>query len=122
MIPLAALAILLSACTAQPAEPSAAAGAPTAPGSILAGSVPAAGSTARAPVRTLELDFAPPARLEEITVEGPEGLMPMMVHPAGEVAQYSIPLPGLGPGSYQVRWRASAAGESHQGAFAFTVR
>jgi methionine-rich copper-binding protein CopC len=91
-------------------------------GSILAGSVPAAGSTVTGPVDELELHFNPPARLGEVTVTGPEGAMPMMVTAAGEVEHYSLPLSGRGAGRYTVDWRASARGVDYRGSFGFEVR
>jgi len=120
-----AVAILLgiptSGCAEQPALPTGAAAAP-AKDSILIGSNPAAGSTVSAPVDSLELHFKPPARLGEVTIKGPEGTMPTMVHAVGEVADYSIPLSGLGPGSYTVSWKATSGGRNHEGTFAFTVK
>jgi methionine-rich copper-binding protein CopC len=107
-------------CSQQLASPSAAA-AP-AQGSILVGSAPAAGGTVSAPVNSLELHFKPPARLEEIILRGPDGVMPTMVNAIGEVPNYSIPLSDLEPGSYTVNWRASAQGQEHRGSFAFIVR
>ena len=109
---------LLGACaSAPPAETAAAAQ------SILQGSTPADGATVEGPVDSLELRFSPPARLGELTVTGSDGLtMPMMVTAIGEVPRYSIPLPGLGPGTYTVDWQATAAGASHRGSFRFTVR
>ena len=109
---------LLKACAAAP---------PAAPvvssQSILYSSAPADGSVVRGPVNSLELRFSPPARLNELTVTGSDGLtMPVMVTAVGEVAHYSIPLPGLGPGAYRVDWRASSAGSEHRGAIRFTVR
>jgi methionine-rich copper-binding protein CopC len=90
--------------------------------SILVSSSPAAGSTVSEPVNELLLRFSPPARLHEVTVTGPEGTMPMMITAVGEVEHYSLPLSGLGAGSYTVDWRASAAGAQHEGRFGFTVR
>jgi methionine-rich copper-binding protein CopC len=107
-------------CSHRPASPAAAA-AP-AQRSILVGSSPAAGSTVRGPVSSLELHFKPPARLDEVTLRGPEGVMPTMVHAIGEVPNYSIPLSDLGAGSYAVNWRAIARGQEHRGSFEFTVK
>jgi methionine-rich copper-binding protein CopC len=116
--------VLLSACSPQP---EAAAGANSTPGagtasSILAWSRPASGATVSAPVNELVLHFSPPARLGEVTVTGPEGAMPMMVTAVGEVEHYSLPLSGLGTGSFTVAWRATAQGRGYQGSFAFAVR
>jgi ketosteroid isomerase-like protein len=89
---------------------------------LLAGSVPGNGEVVRAPLNRLELHFSPPARLMEVTLSGPGGLMPMMVTPVGETAHYSLPVSGLGPGSYTVDWRARAGTREDKGSFAFTVR
>ena len=89
---------------------------------LLAGSTPANGAVAAAPVNRIELHFSPPARLLEVIVTGPDGPMPMMVTSVGESAHYSLPVSGLGPGSYSVDYRASAAGREDRGSFAFTVR
>lgn len=117
------MAALLGGCAAQPASaPAAAPSATEAAGSILVSSSPAPGSTVAAPVNNLALHFRPPARLDQVTVTGPDGTMPMMVNAVGEVADYSVPLPGLGPGNYTVEWKALVAGTAHQGSFAFTAR
>ena len=114
---LAALAAL-GACAAAPPAVSA-----VQPASILHSSSPAHGTTVRGPVDQLRLRFAAPARLNEVTVTGSDGLqMPMMVSAAGEVVDYALPLPGLEPGAYTVAWRASVAGASHQGSIRFNVR
>jgi len=114
---------LLSGCTQAAAPPAAdARAAQPAQSSILVSSAPAAGSTVRGPVDELMLHFNPPARLHELTVTGPDGTMPMMVHAVAEVAHYSVPTSGLGPGSYTVKWRATSGGREYQGTFPFTVR
>jgi len=46
----------------------------------------------------------------------------MMIHSVGETADYSIPLPELGPGSYTVKWRATTQGKAYQGSVPFTVK
>ena len=91
--------------------------------SILQSSTPADGSTVQGPLDSLELRFSPPARLNELAITGSDGLtMPMMLTPVGEVAYYSIPLSGLGPGSYSASWQATVAGNRYRGQFNFTVR
>ena len=122
----ASLALLLgAACAANsgdaPAQATNASTEQPANASILAASKSAAGSTVRAPVDELVLHFTPPARLEEVTVTGPAGTMPMMVSAVGEVQHYSLPLSGLGPGRYEVEWRASRGGAKHRGSFGFAV-
>lgn len=91
--------------------------------SILAGSTPSAGSTVAGPIDVLKLRFDPPARLLEVTIsDGAGQAMPMMVHAAGEARDYSLPLPGLEPGSYRVDWRARAGTLEQAQSFVFAVR
>ena len=109
---------LLLACAEAPTIAPAAADP-----SILKSSTPGDGSTVRGPLNLLELRFSPSARLGEVTVTGGDGTtMPMMVTAVGETPYYSLPLPSLGPGAYTVTWKATAAGERHQGMIRFTVR
>ena len=114
----AAIAILGSCAAAENAA------APTAPAeqSALLRSTPAAGARVAAP-RDLLLVFRRPVRLAEVIVAGSDGMtIPMMIHSAGEQTEYSLPLPDLARGVYEVRWRAIAPGSvSHQGSFSFTV-
>lgn len=74
------------------------------------------------PVNDLQLHFNPPARLDEVTVNGPDGLMPVMVTAIGEVADYSVPLGGLGAGQYTVSWKARIGIRDYRGSFTFTVK
>jgi len=111
---------LLCGCAAQPAESGQP--VPQSASSILVSSAPAPGSTVPGPVDELVLRFNPLARLDEVTVNGPSGLMPMMVTAAGETDHYSLPLPELGPGSYAVQWKATSRGTVHSGTFSFTVK
>jgi methionine-rich copper-binding protein CopC len=113
-----ATAALLDGCAARsPSSPI----TERPPASILASSSPAPGETVRQAVDTLTLHFNPPARLDELTVTGAEGTMPMMVHSAGEMRDYSIPVSGLAAGPYTVDWRATAHGRGYRGKFSFTV-
>jgi methionine-rich copper-binding protein CopC len=120
------LALLLgAACAANggnpPAQATNASTERPATASILAASKPAAGSTVPAPLDELVLHFSPPARLEEVTIAGPDGTMPMMVSAVGEAEHYSLPLSGLGPGRYEVAWRARRGGAQHRGSFGFAA-
>lgn len=119
IVPLAALSCLLSGCTAQPAAPAAAA---TQPASILASSSPVAGSISADPVYSLQLRFDPPARLDELLIDGPAGTTASMVHSVGERDTYVVPIDAPGPGAYTVRWRAHVGSAEHRGQFGFTVR
>jgi methionine-rich copper-binding protein CopC len=85
-------------------------------------SSPNFGTTVTGPVDELRLRFSKPARLLEVTVSGPSGDMPTMVDSAEETYEYSIPLPDLGTGKYEARWRASAAGVESSGRLIFSVR
>ena len=85
-------------------------------------SIPKSGTTVTGPVDELRLRFSKPARLLEITISGPDGDMPTMVESAEETYEYSIPLPDLDAGKYEVRWRASTAGEESSGRLIFSVR
>jgi len=110
--------VLLCGCAAQ----SGSAPARAAASSILASSNPAAGSTVSAPVEDLILNFSPPARLDEVTINGPDGLTPMKVTPAGEVSHYSLPISATAPGPYTVNWRATSGATAHRGSFSFTIK
>jgi methionine-rich copper-binding protein CopC len=114
---LTVIAFSPAACV-PPAPTRAASGQPS---SILQSSRPAAGSTVVGPVDELVLHFDPPARLDEVTVTGHEGTMPMMVHAVGESADYSLPLSGVESGSYRVDWRATVRGREYRGSFEFSV-
>lgn len=117
---IAATLLCALGCSRQPMSPTGA--VVPADNSILDRSNPAGGSTVQGPVDNLELHFKLPARLDEVTLRGPEGVMPTMVHAVGEVTNYSIPLPDLGPGSYTVNWRAFARAQEHRGSFEFTIK
>lgn len=95
---------------------------PATEGSVMAWSRPAARSTVNAPVDELVFGFSPPARLDEVTVNGPEGAMATMVTAVGEMEHYSVPVSGLKAGHYTVDWRATARGVVHKGSFGFEVR
>lgn len=120
-IPLAlAAALLLPACAASPDSPEA---PQSAEQSLLQSATPGPGATVQGPVNQLQLRFSRPVRLDEVTITGSDGTtMPMMVTAAGANANYSIPVSGLGTGTYTVAWRASVDGVPQQGSYRFTVR
>lgn len=113
--------VLLGGCAARNSSATSTI-AQAANASILVSSHPAAGTTVRAPIDELRFRFNPPARLDEVTVSGPDGIMPTKVAAVGEVADYAIPLPGLDPGHYKVEWRANAQGRAYRGSFEFTAK
>ena len=110
--------LALSACAARP--PVAASTTAHQVG-LLARSTPADGASVTAPVDQLQLHFARPARLLEVTVDGPDGTSPMMISAAGETTDYSVPLPGLAAGAYRINWKATAAGRAYDGMISINV-
>ena len=115
---------MLPACSAAAPNQDASGSAPFAVReSLFVSSKPADGSTVTAPVDELELEFAKPVRLQEVTVTGADGLkMPIMVTAVGEVIRYSVPLDGLGAGSYTVEWKANSSGVDYNGNIHFDVK
>ena len=116
--------IALAGCGTAPGPigTSSTSGAAAAEKSILLSSTPASNSVVSAPVDELVLRFSPPARLLEVAVRTADTTMPTMITAVGEVERYSVPLSGLGPGSYTADWRASVGGTEHRGSIHFTVR
>ena len=108
---------LLLGCSQVPASAPALSAA-----SVLIASSPADGSTVSGPVEELRFRFSRPVALAEVTVNGPEGMMPIMISPAGEVEQYSVPLAGLESGNYNVVWRVNSRGQPSEGKISFRVR
>ena len=91
-------------------------------GTILASSSPADGAALPSSPAQVRLNFSRPARLLELEVAGANGsLVPIMVTAVVETSTYSVPLPKLGPGRYELSWRADAGGESHKGVIVFTI-
>ena len=119
---IAAACIMLTGLGCAASPPTAAPAAQQSEMPLRVRSTPADGATVAGPVDNLELKFTRPVRLIEVTLDGPDGLSPMMVTAASETSDYSLPLPGLTAGRYRVNWRGTAGGRSHQGAFVFTVR
>lgn len=113
---------ILGGCAAPSSRGSAAHAVEARKGSILVASTPAPASEVNGPVNELKLRFDPPARLDRVTLTGPDGMMPMMVTAVGEVPDYSVPLPGLGAGTYALTWRATAQGKTYNGSFQFSVK
>ena len=124
IISLAAILLVIGGCSARSPEPEP--GTPVAisdqAADLSVRSNPAGGSTVAGPVNVLVLDFSAPVALGEVTVSGPDGLMPMMLSPAGVQTHYEVPLPGLASGVYTVAWKATLNGAPRSGSFAFTVK
>ena len=90
--------------------------------STVESSIPADGATVSAP-KEVSLTFTKTVRLVTLKVSGQgvdETLAVDRSAPAGR--SFSVPLPALGPGKYQVKWTASARdGHIMKGSFSFTV-
>lgn len=89
---------------------------------------PAVGSTIHASPARLWLKFNEPIRpnASGVKLTGPSGqglvLMPLTRDPHDPVAVTAPAPPALGPGRYQVQWRAlSPDGHHTQGGFSFTI-
>jgi copper resistance protein C len=106
----AGLAVLALFATAQAHTP-------------LKASMPAQGSTVKAPPDHIMLTFTGPARLTALTIQKEGGteqkLAPL---PAEAAASLSVPTPKLAPGKYTVNWRV-VSGDNHvmSGKLHFTV-
>lgn len=71
-------------------------------------STPADGSTLKAPPPKLQLVFSEAAHLTALSIRGsaesaPHKLAPL---PQETAAKFSVDLPSLAPGKYQIEWRA----------------
>jgi methionine-rich copper-binding protein CopC len=85
-------------------------------------STPAAGSIVQGPLNQVILEFSAPVALGEVLITGPDGMMPMMLSPAGVQTRYSVPVPGLLAGQYTLAWKATQGGQPKSGSFAFTIK
>ena len=98
---------------------------PAAAHTRLESSVPAAGSTARAPVTEVALRFTLPVSLlgDGVVIEGPGGVVPADVAPAEDgLVLVATPAAALAAGAYTVTWTAAAQdGHPLEGTFGFTV-
>ena len=132
LISLGALIVAIGACSTQPQRDTSPALGPTSvsnvsivgtsPAGLSVTSTPAAGSSVKGPLSQVILDFSAPVALGEVLVSGPDGVMPMMLSPAGVQTHYSVPVPGLGEGFYTVAWKAILDGQPKNGSFAFTIK
>lgn len=87
-------------------------------------SVPADDAVLTASPPALSFTFEHPVVLTEVQVHGPgHAAIPVaFTASATAIAAYSIPLPTLSPGAYEVHWRASGDGHAMEGTLHFTVR
>ena len=74
--------------------------------------------------KSLMLQFDEPAKLARLLLTMADKEIPVAVDKSAKASQtFSITLPGLAPGKYQVQWTAVAADDGHvtKGAFDFTI-
>lgn len=87
-------------------------------------SVPADDAVLAQAPRTLALTFEHPVVLTRIQLHGPgHASIPVAFTPStANAAAYTIPLPTLSSGAYEVHWNATGAGHAMEGLLHFTVR
>lgn len=91
---------------------------------MLAASNPADGATLAQAPRTLTLTFMHPVLLQTVAIADASGapVRASFRRPAAPVAAYTLALPALSSGVYNVQWTASGMGHAMQGALRFTVQ
>ncbi|MGH6658191.1 MAG: copper resistance CopC family protein [Sphingomicrobium sp.] len=129
---LAFVILFIAACSNEPAPTAGPVLGPTGaanvsivaatPADLSVTTTPAAGSSVQGPLNQVTLDFSAPVALTEVLITGPDGIMPMMLSPAGVQARYSVPVPGLQEGRYTLAWKATLDGQPKSGSFAFTIK
>lgn len=87
-------------------------------------SVPADDAVLDAAPRTLSLTFEHAVLLAQVQLHGPRhtAIPVAFTAPAAATATYSIPLPALSAGAYEVHWSGTGDGHAMQGTLHFTVR
>lgn len=90
---------------------------------MLANSNPANNAVLSAPPKTIDLIFGHPTKLVTLKLTKGYDVIPLNVGaPAAESKTFSVALPVLEPGQYQVTWSTlSADGHPMKGVIAFTV-
>ena len=91
----------------------------------LLGSTPADGSTLQAAPRQLQLVYSEPGRLTALTIQAAGEAAPRKLAPLPQqaAAKFTIDLPALAAGSYQLKWRVLS--DDHHvasGSISFEVR
>ncbi len=90
----------------------------------LLSSAPSAGMQLAAAPTALTLDFNESVRLAALTISAAGKDIPVPYDRAAAVSHLAVPLPVLGPGTYQVRWSALTVDDGHvvKGAFSFVIK
>ncbi len=87
-------------------------------------SVPADDAVLAAVPTNLSLTFEHPVVLTQVQVHGPghTNIPVNFIAPSASTASYSIPLPALTPGAYEVHWNATGDGHAMEGTLHFTIQ
>ena len=87
-------------------------------------SVPADDAVLDAAPRALSLTFEHAVSLTRVQLHGPghTAIPVTFTPPATATATYSIPLPALSAGAYEVHWNGAGDGHAMEGTLHFTVR
>jgi hypothetical protein len=87
-------------------------------------SVPADDAVLAAAPSALALTFEHAVLLTQVQLHGPghTAIPVTFTAPAAATANYSIPLPALGRGAYEVHWNATGDGHAMEGTLHFTVQ
>ena len=87
-------------------------------------SVPADDAVLAAAPSALSLTFEHAVVLTQVQLHGPghTAIPVTFTAPGAATASYSIPLPALGPGAYEVHWNATGDGHAMEGTLHFTVQ
>jgi methionine-rich copper-binding protein CopC len=90
----------------------------------LLGTAPAAGAELTAAPKILTLDFNESVRLAVLKVSSAGREIPTPFDGSLSAAHVAVPLPALGPGTYEVRWSALTVDDGHvvKGVFAFVIK
>ena len=72
----------------------------------------------------ISLTFEHPVILTQVEVHGPghTSIPVSFTAPAAATASYSVPLPALASGAYEVHWTATGDGHAMEGTLHFTVQ
>lgn len=87
-------------------------------------SIPADDAVLSEAPRELSLTFEHPVILQRVVVHGPGhvDIPANFTASAASAANYTIPLPQLATGAYEVHWNATGEGHDMEGTLHFTIR
>lgn len=87
-------------------------------------SVPADDAVLAAAPSALSLTFEQAVVLTQVQLHGPghTAIPVTFTAPGTAMASYSIPLPALGSGAYEVHWNATGDGHAMEGTLHFTIQ